>query len=112
MSKTVWLQLGLWALAAVFSLWLGRDLADLFEDRRAIYNAEPLERIQGVRAGQRVDPPSETAVRTHEVRRGDTWWSISRQYGVEDPNALAMHNGMPKLIEGMVIEIPGELRKK
>ena len=111
--KKVWvLQSLLLLLPPVFAYVLRDDLALLFVDRRAVFQAERLEDIEGVAAGGRAERVSPSETRKHTVQKGDTWWGIARQYGIRDRNALQRHNGNIELRPGVEVEIPKALAEE
>jgi LysM repeat protein/ABC-type branched-subunit amino acid transport system substrate-binding protein len=67
----------------------------------------------GLRVGQKLRIPQESAVRTgkgfYVVKVGDTFYGISRSYGITVDELKALNNGMPAgLIPGDSIVVPGE----
>ena len=107
-QKLAW-YLPIFACPILFAFFLKPPLDALFSDPRPIYRAEPLEAIKGSEAGARVDAPATTEPKFHTVKAGDTWWSLAKAYGVQDPNALASYNNNLSLIPGIKIEIPREM---
>ena len=60
------------------------------------------------------DAPAKSGTRSHTVRRGESAWTIARQYGLK-PTELLVHNGLSSstvLQPGMVLKVEGEAGKK
>jgi len=90
----------------------GDDFEVVFDDKRAVSNAERLEDIKGkvARGSSRVPPSSSSFPRagetTYTVKPGDTWWGIANKHGVNDYLKLKKHNGNRELVAGMTVKIP------
>ena len=58
--------------------------------------------------------PAKTGTRSHTVRRGESAWTIARQYGLK-PTELLVHNGLSPsavLQPGMVLKVESDTGKK
>ena len=67
----------------------------------------------GLRVGQKLRIPLAVAAQTskglYQVKAGDTFYGISRSYGITVDELKALNNGMPAgLIPGDSIVVPGE----
>ena len=97
-------------LAPVLCLFTLRpQLRASLEDTRPIFTAQPLESIQGARAGQRVKQAPARKDVEYEVRAGDSWWSIAQRFHIRDASELARQNENIALVPGVSIRIPAGL---
>ncbi|CAN2042892.1 hypothetical protein GMMP15_90030 [Candidatus Magnetomoraceae bacterium gMMP-15] len=86
-------------------------LSDIFVDTRSVITAQPIEKIQGKKAGSSIIKTTKSGIIKYTVQHGDSYWNIAERFNV-DLHALMKHNRKRQLIPGMLIKIPRKMVKQ